>query len=159
MFPRVVDVPPSLVSLQLYQYHWYSSKCEHIILFCAFLCDYWSDFVQIWHRCSPGWIDVPPSFVSLALYQYHWYSSKCKQIILSGSFLCDYCSDFVQIWHGCSPGWIGVPPSLVSLALYQYHWYSSKFKHNFVLLISLWLLGRFCSNLELMFPRVGRCAC
>ena len=119
---------PRLLLLELYHYHWYSSKCKQTISFCVFLCDYWADFVQIWHRISPEWIDVPPRLVSLELYHYHWYSSKCKQTISFCVFLCDYCANFVQIWNLCSPGWADVHSRLVSLELYQYRGYIEKCK-------------------------------
>ena len=92
-----------------------SGKSKVIILFSKFICDYWSDFVQLWHRCSSGWIDVYPRLISLVLYQYHWYSTDSKRIILFCTFLCDYWCDFVQIWYKCSPGWIDVLPILVTL--------------------------------------------
>ena len=144
-------LPPTILYL--------TKDCSSLVLKYGLLCSYWSDFVQTWHRCSPGWIDVPTRLVSLELYQYHWYSSKCKQTISFCVFLCDYWADFVQIWHRISPEWIDVPPRLVSLELYHYHWYSSKYKQTIsfcLFLCDYW--ADFCSNLAQMFPRVDRCA-
>ena len=76
-----------------------SRKSKVIILFSKFICDYWSDFVQLWHRCPPGWVVVSPRWASSGLYQYHWLSRKCEQITLSTEFLCKYWSDSVHIWQ------------------------------------------------------------
>ena len=74
--------------------------------------NHWSDFVQIWHRCSLGWVVVPPKLASQGANSKGDSDRKCEQKRAFCEQLRNYWSDLVQIWHRCSLGWVVVPSKL-----------------------------------------------
>ena len=84
------------------------------ILSADLLRNYWTDFAQIWHRCSLGWVVVPPDLASQGANPKGDSNRKCGQKRAFCEQIRNYWSNLIQIWHRCSLGWVDVHPKLAS---------------------------------------------